>query len=161
VPRDPQSHSLADRQIFFHEATVDAQELRRKFAQNSKSSVYRVYASAVACGTRSPVVILLDLRDRLACEIALASMTPDALANKLSADKSNELMPLLVFPLSSVDAAALIGARSSKAGELLRKPAGRSRFRLIIVGHGGMTCTSLRTPTKKKVVKHLDGRGSR
>src|SRR5689334_22623188 len=64
VPRDPQSHSLADRQIFFHEATVDAQELRRKFAQNSKSSVYRVYASAVACGTRSPVVILLDLRDR-------------------------------------------------------------------------------------------------
>jgi len=140
---------------------MDAQQQRRRFAQNSKSSVYRVYSSAVASGTRSPVVILLDLRDRLACELALSSMTPDALANKLSADKRNELAPLLVYPLSSVDAAALIGARSSKAGDLLRKPPARSRFRLVIVGHGGMTCTSLRAPVKRKEVKHLDGRGSR
>jgi hypothetical protein len=139
---------------------VDAQQQRRRFAQNSKSSVYRVYAKAIADGVRSPVVLLLDLRDRLACELALSFMTPEALTEKLSTDKRNELAPLLVSPLSAVDAGALIGARSSKAGDLMRKPPVRSRFRLVIVGHGGMTCTSLRIPPKRKEVK-LNGRSSR
>jgi hypothetical protein len=129
---------------------MDSKQLRRRFAQNCRSSVYRVYSKAIATGVRQPVIIVLDLRDRLACEFALSVMTPEKLAKKINVDTRNELAPLLVYPLSSIDAAALMGARSSKAGDLLRTPVAKSRFRLVIVGHGGMTCTNFRIAKKAK-----------
>jgi|GraSoiStandDraft_46_1057282.scaffolds.fasta_scaffold21077_5 hypothetical protein len=130
---------------------MDAKQRRRRFAQNCRSSVYRVHAKALAGGMKNPIVLALDLRDRLACEFALSVMTPEKLAKKIAVDTRNDLAPLLVFPMPSDEAAALVGGRSSKAGELLRGAAARSRFRLVIVGHGGLTCTCFRVAKKVKL----------
>jgi len=132
---------------------MDSKQLRRRFAQNCRSSIYRVYSQAVATAVRQPVIIVLDLRDRLACEFALSVMTPEKLAKKINVDTHNELAPLLVFPLSSIDAAALMGARSLKAGDLLRTPVAKARFRIVVVGHGGMTCTNFRIAKKAKTAR--------
>jgi hypothetical protein len=139
---------------------MDAKQRRRRFAQNCRSSVYRVHAKAMAGGMQRPVIMVLDLRDRLACEFAHSVISPDKLAKKIAADTKNELAPLLVFPLSSDEAAALVGPRSSKAGDLLRSPTVRSRFRLVVVGHGGMTCTNFRMAKKVKPAKQTDDGGN-
>jgi hypothetical protein len=135
---------------------MDAQQRRRRFALNCRSSVYRVYAQAVADGLSQPVIFALDLRDRLACELALAVTSPEELAHKKTTDTQHDLKPLLVFPLPADEAAALIGARSSKVSDLLRVAATRSRFRLVIVGHGGLTCTCFHKAKKVKATEKHD-----
>src|SRR5829696_5633100 len=107
---DPPGSSIADGSQTFPLSggcSMDAKQRRRRFAQNCRSSVYRVHAKALAGGMTNPIVLVLDLRDRLACEFALSVMTPEKLAKKIAVDTRNELAPMLVFPLPSDEAAAL------------------------------------------------------
>jgi hypothetical protein len=120
-----------------------SKQKRRRFAQRVRGLVYRTHAAAIESEVSNPVIFVLDLRDRLACELAHSVMSGDRLAEQIESDTLNELKPLLVFALPPAEAASLIADHCKRLGDRLQLVTEKGQFRLVVVGYGGITCTKL------------------
>ena len=120
---------------------MDAKQHRQQFGKHYRASIYAAHSRATSSGIGDAVVMVLDLRDQLARDLAASMITGEQLSRKTSTSRHS--VPKLVAPMSQADAATLLGTRSRKAAKLVQSPVGTARFRAVIIGYGGMTCTDL------------------
>jgi hypothetical protein len=120
---------------------MDAKQHRQQFGKHYRTSIYAAHSRGASAGMGNSVVMVLDLRDQLARDLAASMITSEQLARKTAT--SRHTVPKLVAPMTQADAANLLGTRSRKAAKLVQTPVGTSRFRAVIIGYGGMTCTDL------------------
>jgi hypothetical protein len=133
---------------------VDAKHNRQQFGRDCRNSVIAAHHRGMAQGISEPVVMVLDLRDRLASDLARTLQTNV----QFSISRSNAPPDLIsvVEPMSQANATALIAARSAPAAKLVKTGIKPAHIRVVIVAFGGMTCTNLRSASAAQGDK--DGR---
>jgi hypothetical protein len=121
---------------------VDAKRNRQQFGRDCRNSVIAAHHRGMAQGISEPVVVVLDLRDRLASDLARTLQTN--LQFSTSRSNAPDLISV-VEPMSQANATALIAARSAPASKLVKAGIKPAHIRVVIVAFGGMTCTNLRS----------------
>jgi hypothetical protein len=138
---------------------VDAKQNRQQFGRDCRSSVIAAHHRGMVQGISEPVVMVLDLRDRLAKDLARTLQTNLQFSNSRSNVPSD--LASVVEPMSQADATALIAARSAPAAKLVKSGVKPAHIRVVIVGYGGMTCTNVRSAIAVKGSKDWPSKGKR
>lgn len=112
---------------------------RRQLMNDFQEPMQRAMRDAVAEGLHNTTMLLLDLRDdraqKLAADVADLTVVRDIVA----AAEKNQSAPVLVTCATTEQAAKLMRGRSRKSKSKFAIDLPPNRFRLIVVGSGGIT----------------------
>ena len=112
---------------------------RRQLMNDFRQPVRRAAHNAAVQGMGDATMLLLDLRDDRAQKMAVDFADLSTLRNIVATAEKEKSAPVLIACAPSVKAATIMSGHSKKSKRKfgVRLPA--NRFRLIVVGSGGIT----------------------
>ncbi len=113
--------------------------VRRKLMNEFHEPVQHAYRDATALGVAEATMLLLDLRDERAQKMAAEVADLDAVRNVVSSAEAAKIAPVLIAYATSVQAAKIMRGHSKKAKSKFALTLPANRFRMIVVGSGGIT----------------------
>jgi hypothetical protein len=104
-----------------------------------QSPVQRAVQDAAAKGMEDATTLLLDLRDDRAQKMAVDFADLDTLRTIVTRADEDRTVPVLIACLPSDRAEKLMEGLSAKSNRKFAKPLADRRFRMIVIGDGGIT----------------------
>lgn len=112
---------------------------RRQLLTDFYEPVQQAVRDAASNGIADATMLLLDLRDERAQKMAADVADLDTVRNIVSAAEKDQSAPILIASTPSSQAAGLMRGHSRKAKRKFAVELPRNRFRMIVVGNGGIT----------------------
>ena len=112
---------------------------RHQLMSDFHEPVQQAVRDAALQGVTDATMLLLDLRDESAQKMAADVAERETVRNIVSSAEQNESEPNLVAYEPSSQAAALMEGHSRKAKRKFAATLPANRFRMIVVGGGGIT----------------------
>lgn len=112
---------------------------RRQMLTDFHQPVQQAVREAASQGVSDATMLLLDLRDDRAQKMAADVADLDSVRNIVAAAEQDHSAPILIAYTPSVQAAVLMREHSRKAKRKFAVPLPANRFRMIVVGNGGIT----------------------
>jgi hypothetical protein len=112
---------------------------RRQLMSDFHEPVQQAVRDAAQQGVGDATMLLLDLRDERAQKMAADVADLDTVRNIVATAEEDHSAPILVAYTPSEQAAALLKGHSRKAKRKFATQLPTNRFRIIVVGSGGIT----------------------
>jgi hypothetical protein len=114
-------------------------EARRQLMTDHRPAVDEALLEAGRQGVKDFSLLLLDLRDERAQKMAADVADLEVLRGIVAAAETSQSAPVLVAIQPAAQAAALMSDHSRKAKQKFATRLAANRYRLIVIGDGGIT----------------------
>jgi hypothetical protein len=112
---------------------------RRQLMNDFGQPVRQAAHDAAVRGIGDATLLLLDLRDDLAQKMAVDFADLSTLRNIVTTAEQDKAAPVLIACATSAKAATIMRGHSKKSNRKFSVRLPANRFRLIVVGSGGIT----------------------
>lgn len=112
---------------------------RRQLLTDFHEPVQQAVRDAASHGVGDATMLLLDLRDERAQKMAADVADLDTVRNIVAVAEKDQSAPILIAYAPSLQAAELMRGHSRKAKRKFAAQLPANRFRMIVVGNGGIT----------------------
>lgn len=112
---------------------------RRQLLADFHEPVQQALRDAAKTGAGGATMLLLDLRDERAQKMAADVADLETVRNVVATAERDHTAPILIAYAPSLQAAALMEDHSRKAKRKFAAELPANRFRMIVVGNGGIT----------------------
>ena len=119
---------------------------RQHLLSFNRERLGQVYLSASTAGMTRPVVLLLDVRDDLAREVARAVVGDEDLELLILETNPKKAIPTVVFAAPLESAVHALAERSPKTSQALTGALPLGRFVALAIAGGGTLCAGLPIP---------------
>lgn len=112
---------------------------RRQLMNDFHGRLQQAFQDLLAKGLGDATILLLDLRDDRAQKMAADVADMDVVRDLVASAEKDDTVPVLVAGTTSQQAARLMRGRSRKSKSKFAVVLPPARFRIIVVGSGGIT----------------------
>jgi hypothetical protein len=142
-----ESNQRADRHLGVKPAARREDQLDRKHLLDfNVERIEQAYLGARGAGLFSPVVLVVDTRDRVGGRIARALRGEGAVEQFKSDMEAKGAVPTLILALGHTDAVRVIGKTTSRGERTLRSPLPPGTFWVVVMANGGNAYAAHRIP---------------
>ena len=136
---------VRERRLAMQNSEAPGREERAHLLKFNIERIEQGYLQAVAAGEERPVMLVVDLRDKMGFDLA-SHLDPKHAEQVRDACNQRGVIPTAIMATSLPTAVKVIGFMTDSGRDTLRRPLPEGRFWVVSISAGGNSYAMLRIP---------------